>query len=212
MSEARQEGGGCRITKGPTEYGGQKESEQRPSKRSLEERKRKQGYGNQSLKKRLVEGGYRSYKGFNDRLMKRKRQRAETFQKQISEDRQSRDLRKISLKTDWETACRKPTQNSLERDRDKKRDRDLSNSSLKTVGEEEGAELQKGLQSKEDRERESKQRHLWKRQTEKERCFLIIECKFPRKSSSSKPQTRQKQTDNLADAGWVLQEGGVYIV
>ena len=53
------------------------------------------------------------------------------------------------------------------------------------------------------------------RERERERCFLIIqnkiECKFP-KESSSKPRTRQKQTDNLADASWVLPEGSVHNV
>ena len=48
-----------------------------------------------------------------------------------------------------------------ERRREEKRDnRDLSNRSLKTDGKEEGGELQKGLQSTEDREREKASRDL----------------------------------------------------
>ena len=52
---------------------------------------------------------------------------------------------------------------ALLKEREEKRDnRDLSNSSLKTDWEE-SAELQKGLQSMEDRER------VWKREREQER-------------------------------------------
>ncbi len=35
---------------------------------------------------------------------------------------ESRDLRKTSLKTDWETVSGEPTQNSFERDRERKRE------------------------------------------------------------------------------------------
>ena len=46
--------------------------------------------------------------------------------------------------------------------------------------------------------------------------FLIIhnktKCKFSRESCSSQPRTIQNQTDNLADAGWVLPERCVHDV
>ena len=48
----------------------------------------------------------------------------------------------------------------------------------------------------------------------KQNAFLITqnktERKFSRESVSSKPLTIQKQTDNLADAGWVLPEECVH--
>ena len=56
-----------------------------------------------------------------------------------------------------------------ERGREERRDsRDLINRSLKTNGQEEGAELQKGLQSTEDRKKASRDlpKDLWKRERE----------------------------------------------
>ena len=111
------------------------------------------------------------------------RQRAENLHRDFSKERvrgreerrNSRDLSKASEDRRGDREWRTYIGISRKRERgrgEKSKSRDLRNRSLKTDGEEEGAELQKGLQCREDREREKASRDfatdLWKRDKNKQ--------------------------------------------
>ncbi|WP_419592250.1 hypothetical protein, partial [Thiolapillus sp.] len=86
-----------------------------------------------------------------ERKGKREKEQELRSELQVSEDRWG--------DREWRTYTE--LSQKRERGREEKRDsRDLSNRSLKTDGKEEGGELQKGLQSTEDREREKASRDL----------------------------------------------------
>ena len=99
------------------------------------------------------------------------RQRLENLHKDLLKERKGKREKEQELRSElqvsedrwgdreWRTYTE--LSQKRERGREEKRDsRDLSNRSLKTDGKEEGGELQKGLQSTEDRERKKASRDL----------------------------------------------------
>ncbi len=99
------------------------------------------------------------------------RQRLENLHKDLLKERKGKREKEQELRSElqvsedrwgdreWRTYTE--LSQKRERGREEKRDsRDLSNRSLKTDGKEEGGELQKGLQSAGDREREKASRDL----------------------------------------------------
>ena len=108
---------------------------------------------------------------------------------------------------------KKPTHSSLKKERGEERKRKITGIWVTVLWRQTGRRVQNYKRAY--RVWRTGKESVRERERERERCFLIIqnkiECKFP-KQSSSKPRTRQKQTDNLADASWVLPEGSVHNV